>query len=67
MVLESLENLRVNSLCYSESVLVSPAESAFRLSDFNEFVCLCMTYRTLCRRILSFIDIAAYEASEFFF
>ena len=62
--LKSFVNLLVAVLGNTDDMLAGPALRAFFLK-FSEFVSLCVTYRTFCRRVLTFIYISADKTSEF--
>ena len=62
--LKTFMNLFVAVLGNTDDVLAGPALRAFFL-ELSEFVSLCMTYRTFCRRVLTFIYISADKTSEF--
>src|SRR5574344_389074 len=58
VVVKALHNLGVSYFAVTDLVLAGPVQGAFL--DLDEFVSLCMAYRTLCRWILSFVYITAY-------
>jgi hypothetical protein len=64
MVSESLENLRINTLSYSELVLICPSESVTCLNDLLKLLCAYVTYRTLLWSLWTFVDVTTYHASE---
>ena len=66
MSLQTLMNLRVATFGNAYYMLAGPASLAFFLY-LDEFVSLCMAYRALCRWILTFVNVTAYETSEFLF
>ena len=63
---KALKYFRVNTLCNSEFVFGCPNHSLIFL-HFHKFVAFCVAKRTLCRSLCSFINISAYETSEFLF
>jgi hypothetical protein len=65
MVAESLEDFRIYSLSYSEAMLVSPCEVSLCLYDLFELIWSYVAQWALFRCVLSFVNIAAYKASEF--
>ena len=66
MSLQTLMNLRVTTFGNAYYMFAGPASLAFFLY-LDEFVSLCMAYRALCRRMLTLINVTAYESSEFLF
>ena len=64
-ILQALLMRRGTPVFWTQVVLTGPLK-AFGL-DFDEFFGLGVALRAFCRRVLSLIDIATYEASEFLF
>ena len=64
--LQTLMDLRVATFGNTYYMFAGPASLAFFLY-LDEFVSLCMAYRALCRWILTFVNVTAYETSEFLF
>lgn len=67
MILETLDNFLVLYTAVTDVVLAGPLRLAALILDLNELARRGVALRTLCRRVLAFVNITANQTSEFLF
>ena len=67
MIAKSLKNLRINTLSYSELVLVCPCESVSCLDDLFKLFRSYVTDRAFLWWFVTFVDISTNQTSVFLY